>query len=519
MSRVSVSLRIVAVAVAGLVCVPPLVVLAVQSLATQTLGDIPPARLLELLGGTAALMAIVVGGTLILGTLTALITTRTTLPGRNVYSVLLMAPLVLPAYVLALALLGMGGGQGILTHLLALVGLGPAPVAQGLWAAALCLILSHLPIVHALLATSLNRLDPALEESARLLGDGTATVLWRVVLPQLRTPMALGACLVALYVLSDFGAVSILRYDTFTRAVYSQFRGRVDLAPAFALCGVLVAMAAIVIVVQIVLRGKPTPAATARHPFLLHLSFRARVGASILLGSVILAGLVLPVVTLVTWAVRGLIAGAQPGPVLLEATNTLQLAIVAAGVTTALAVPIALASYRGTSVLGRIAETLPWITHSLPHLAMGLAFLVVSLALPSAFYQSTWVLLLAYAAISLPLAVGALQIGLRQIDPRLLEVSRTLGAGAGSTAMRVVLPLVWRAGATGALLVAVTVLHELPATLLLRPTGTETLAIRLWGAVIEGQYTTGSIAAILLVAIGIPLIAGHHRAILRAGAR
>ncbi|MGV8858516.1 ABC transporter permease [Rhodoglobus sp.] len=507
---------ILAVTIAAVLCVPPLVVLLVEALTAGSASGIPAARLLELLSGTGLLIAIVTACTVVLGTVTAVIVTRTNLPGRRVFSFLVMLPLALPAYLLALAFVGLGGGGGLASQLSALIGWGAAPVAQGLSAAALCLTISSLPIVHALVVTALNRLDPALEESARLVGDSPARVFVRVILPQLRTPLATAACIVSLYTLSDFGAVSVLRYDTFTRAVYSQFRGGVDLAPAFALSGVLISMAAVFIVLQAILSGVPMPVASrGRPPLTLRLSGVTKAASFTVLGSVVLLSLVAPLGTLGFWAVRGIMAGVRPGPILSEASNTLLLALTAAAVTTVLAIPIALSSYRGASRLGRIAETLPWFTHSLPHLAIGLGFLVVSLALPPILYQSTMMLILVYVAIFLPIAVGAQQVALRQIDPRLFEVSRTLGYGRWSTGLRVGVPLVWRAAMTGALLVAVLVSQELPATLLLRPTGTETLAIRVWGAVTEGQLTTGSIAAILLVVLSVPLVAAHHRATLR----
>lgn len=509
-------IAILAVLIAAGLCLPPLVVLLVESVTAGTETGIPTSRLLELLSGTVQLIGVVTTGAVVLGTTTALLVSRTNLSGRRVFSFLVMVPLALPAYLLALSFVGMGGGSGLVTQLLALIGLGPAPIAQGLWAAALCLVASNLPIVHALVVTALNRLDPALEESARLAGDPPIRVFFRVILPQLRTPLATAACIVSLYTLSDFGAVSVLRYDTFTRAVYSQFRGGVDLAPAFALSGVLISMATVLIVLQAILSGRPVPVASrARPPLALRLSLPGRVGASAVLWAVVVVSLIAPLVTLTVWAVRGILSGVQPGPIIDETVNTLQLALVAAAITTLIAIPIALSSYKGVSRLGRIAETLTWITHSLPHLAVGLGFLVVSLALPSVFYQSSTLLILVYAAIFLPVAVGAQQLALRQIDPRLFEVSRTLGYGRWPTGRRVGVALVWRAAMTGALLVAVLVSQELPATLLLRPTGTETLAIRVWGAVSEGQLTTGSIAAILLVALSVPLVAGHHRATLR----
>ena len=233
------------------------------------------------------------------------------------------------------------------------------------------------------------------------------------------------------------------------------------------------------------------------------------------LGIVVLASSLLPIATLATWALNGLASGAQPGPVLVEAGNALLYALLASVVTTLLALPIALAARR-RSRFGRVVEGVPWVTHALPHLAVGLAILVLSLALPAALYQSTTTLVLAYAVLFLPLSVGAMSTALRRVDGRLLDASRTLGRSDASTLVRVVLPLVRPAALTGAVLVFFAAFHELPVTLLLRPTGTETLAVRLWGAMVEGQYTTASIAALLMVAISVPLLALHARVAARA---
>lgn len=505
----------VAVAVVAVVSVPPLVVLAVQGVLGREARTVPPERLLELLGNTLVLAGLVVALSLLIGTTTAIILQRCALRGARVWATLITVPLVLPAYVVAVALSGMLGGAGTLTQWLSPFGVERLPPAAGLWAATACLTIVGIPIVHTLVSGALARLDPALEESARLLGDRPARVFARVILPHLRGTLALGACVIALYVISDFGAVSMLRYDTFTRAVYAQFRGRVDLAPAFALCSILVLVAAVFIVGQAVLRGgEHAGAPHARPPTPRRPSARARIAAVVLLGGIVTVSTMLPIATLAAWAARGLSLGAQPGPVLAEAGNALLFAVLASVATTALALPIALAARRRTP-FGRVVEAVPWVTHSLPHLAVGLAILVLSVLGPAVLYQSTATLVAAYAVLFLPLAIAPMSVALRRIDERLLDASRALGRSDAATLVRVVLPLVRPAALTGAVLVFFAAFHELPVTLLLRPTGAETLSVRLWGAMVEGQYTTASIAALLMVAISVPLLALHARASVR----
>jgi len=509
------AIAVVAAAIVAVLCLPPLAVLAVQAHLGRAATTVDAGRLLELLGNTLLLAGLVVAASLLIGTLTAVITQRSSLAGRRVWSTLVTVPLVLPAYVVAVALTGMWGGDGVLSQWLAPWGVERLPPAAGLWAATACLATVGIPVVHALVAGALQRIDPAMEDGARLLGDPPWRVFVRVTVPQLRGTLAVAACLVALYTISDFGAVSMLRYDTFTRAVYAQFRGRVDLAPAFALCAVLVAVAGIFVVALVILRrrdGALRPHARAAAPRTW--SRRARAASVVFLGAVVTLSSVLPIVTLATWAARGLANGAEPGPVIAEAVNTIGYALAAGLVTTLLALPVALAARRGTR-FGQVVESTPWVVHSLPHLAIGLAILVLSVRGPAALYQSPTTLVLAYAAVFLPLAVGPILTALRRVDDRLLDVSRSLGRSDGVTVVRVLLPLARPSALTGATLVFFAAFHELPVTLLLRPTGSETLAVRVWGAMVEGQYTTASIAALLMVAISLPLLALHARATVR----
>ncbi|MDN3495403.1 iron ABC transporter permease [Planococcus sp. APC 4015] len=506
---------VLAALIVALTSIPPLVVLGVQGVLGRNAQTVGSERLLQLLGNTLVLAGLVVAFSLLIGTTTAIITQRSDLRGRRTWSTLITVPLVLPAYVVAVALSGMLGGAGTLTEWFAPLGVDRLPPATGLWAATACLTIVGVPIVHTLVSAALGRLDPALEESARLLGDRPVRAFARVILPHLRSTLALAACVIALYAISDFGAVSILRYDTFTRAVYAQFRGRVDLAPAFALCAVLVLVAAVFIVGQSVLRGREPAASLHARPAEPH-RWRAgaRVSATALLGAVVTLSSILPIATLVSWAVRGLCAGVEPGPVLAEAGNALMYGVLAGLATTVLAFPIALAARRRT-LFGRVLEAVPWITHSLPHLAVALAILVLAILGPAALYQSTAMLVIAYVVLFLPLAIAPLSLSLRRIDERLLEASRALGRSDAVTLALVVLPLMRPAALTSAILVFFAAFHELPATLLLRPTGAETLAVRLWGAMVEGQYTTASIAALLMVVISVPLLALHARATVR----
>src|SRR5690554_39639 len=471
-------------------------------------GGIPASRLVELFGSTARLVVAVTLTTSVLGTATAWLTTRTDLRGARLWSTLLTLPLVVPSYVGALAFLGLSGNQGLLSRLLAAVGLGPLPVFSGFWAAWAALSLWNFSYVHLLAVPALRRMDPALEEAARGLGASRWRTFLTVVLPQLRPALLSGMLLVGLYTLSDFGAVSLLRYETFTRAIYTQFRGRLDVTPALFLSGVLVIVALVVVWAEQRARGRAALYATrpARRPAEVSLTGWRRALGYGFLGTVVTGSLVLPMATLGWWAGRGLSLGNTVDSVLPEMLRSASVTGVAAVATVVAALPLAILTVRHANRRTRILESVAWSTYSLPHLAVGLGFLVLAIRFLPALYQTLALLVIAYVAMFLPQALSAAQTGLRQVGPSLEEASRGLGVGPLGTLGRVTIPLLGRSLVAGGALVFLTVMKELPATLLLRPTGFETLAVHIWSASSELFYTEASIAALVLVAISaIPL--------------
>jgi iron(III) transport system permease protein len=466
-------------------------------------GGIPLTRLVELLGSTALLVVSVTVTASVLGIATAWLTTRTDLGGRGVWSTLVTLPLVIPSYVGALAMLGSSGNGGLMTRLVETVGLPPLPVFRGFWAAWGALTLWNFTYVHLLAVPALRRMDPALEEAARGLGAGRWRTLRSVVLPQLRPALLSGGLLVGLYVLSDFGAVSLLQYETFTRAIYTQFRGRLDVTPALFLSGVLVIVALGVVWAEQRSRGRAALHShrAPRRPEIVHLHGLRRLTAYGFLSAVVVASLVLPLMTLGWWTARGLSLGNVVDSVLPEMLRSMSVAGLAAVVTAVAALPLAILTVRHSSRASRWLESIAWSTYSLPHLAVGLGFLVLAVRFLPAIYQTVTLLVVAYVAMFLPHALASAQAGLRQIGPNLEAASRSLGAGPGRTLWQITVPLLYRSLLAGGALVFLTVMKELPATLLLRPTGFETLAVRIWSASSELFYTEASVAALVLVAI------------------
>ncbi len=471
-------------------------------------GGFTAARLLELLASTVLLAATVTLTTLVLGLTTAWLTTRTDLPGRRAWSVMAALPLVIPSYVGALALLGASGNQGLITEALRAVGLDGVPSFTGFWAAWAALSLWNYPFVHLLTVPALRRLDPAVEEAAQGLGAGRLRTVATVVVPQLKPALTGASLLVALYVMSDFGAVSLLRYETFTRAIYTQVRGRLTLTPALFLSGVLVMIALVLVIAEqrsrrrvVGLAGRPPrrqrPVALGTGGKVFGLGFFA---------ALVTASLGIPLVTLSWWAFRGGSLGNEATVIWQELVNTLGVAGGGAVLTAIAAIPVAVLAVRHPGRTGRGVEAMAWSAYSLPHIAVGLAFLVLAVRYLPAVYQSIPLLLTAYVALFLPLALASTETGLGQVPTSLEEASRSLGMGPWRTLRLVTGPMIWRAVLAGGVLVFLSAMKELPATLLLRPTGFETLAIDIWSASSELFYTRASVAALVLVGLSaVPL--------------
>jgi iron(III) transport system permease protein len=309
--------------------------------------------------------------------------------------------------------------------------------------------------------------------------------------------------LVALYALADFGAVSLLGYDTFTRAIFLQYAGRVDRRPATLLAAILMLMAFAILILE----RSTRPARSERKgrvvkpARLLSLSGRGRFGALTFLTGLVAITVVVPVAVLGSWWIRGTTAGRETVAVWAEMGRSISVSIGAAVLVAALAIPIALLVTRYRSRLGEMLEAAAWTVSALPHLTVGLAILAVGVTLLLPLYQTLPLLFVAYVTMFLPQALGPTEVALRQVSPNLEEASRSLGQPAMTTFRRITLPLIGKGVAIGGGLVFLTTMKELPATLLLRPTEFETLAVRIWSTTSEGFYTRAAFASLVLIMI------------------
>lgn len=486
----------------------PLVYLVIRALGAESdvLGFLLRPRTVGAVAGTLALGVLVGIGSVALGVPIAWLTTRTDLPGRRIWAILTLVPLALPSYVVGFAFLAFFGPRGTLQGMLAPFGVEQLPSIGGLFGAALVLTLVSFPYVALATRAALLRLDPSVEESARLLGDRRLTVFRRVTLPVLLPAIAAGALLAVLYALSDFGAVSLLQFDSLSRAIYLQYGASFDRSLAAVLALVLVAMTVAITWGEARLRARAGVYATSsgrRPPSVVHLH-RWRWPSLMFLTLVVGLALLIPVGTVGWWLVRGLAQGEPLRLVVDVAVDTFLVGAGGAVLAVALSVPVALLAARYRSRRSRFVETAAYAGYALPGIVVALAMVFLATRTLPFLYQTLALLVAVYAVRFMPQAVGGLRSSLGTAGPRLEEAGRTLGDGPVRAFAMLTVPYLRPALVGGAALVFLTVVKELPLALLLAPIGFDTLATEIWDAASSGFYAraAGPAALLLVVSMG-----------------
>jgi iron(III) transport system permease protein len=463
-------------------------------------------RTLAVLGRSVMLAAVVTAASVAVAVPLAWLTVRTDLPGRRAWAILAALPLVIPSYVGGFVLVSMFGPKGFVQEFLSPLGVERLPEIYGLPGAVLALTLFSYPYVFLTVRGALRGTDPALEEASRSLGSGGWATFFRVTLPQLRPAIVAGALLVALYSLSDFGAVSLLQFDSFSREIYTQYRSAFDRTPAAILALMLVALTAAILALETRFRGR------ARYHRSTAGSVRPRAGSIVALGRwrwpallfcgvVVLLALVVPIGVLVFWLARGLAAGEPLRLLWGAAFNSVYVSALAAGVAALAAVPVAILAVRHPGRVAGFVERLSYLGYALPGIVLALALVFFGANFAPALYGTLALLVFAYAVHFLPQAVGATRSALLQVRPSVEEAARGLGRGPAEVVTTVTAPLASSGILAGAALVFLTTMKELPATLLLSPLGFDTLATSIWTATSEAFYARAAAPALLLIAV------------------
>lgn len=468
-------------------------------------------RIPELLSNTIWLSASVACLTLVLGVSTAWLVTRVDFPGRRIWEGALILPLAMPTYVLAYIysyLLGFGGPVEHVWQWIA----GPQSrifSPHSYTGATLVMTLDTFPFVYLLSRSALLNMNVSFEEVARASGISRIKTLWLVTLPLMRPSIVAGLALVILYVVSDFGAVSLLRYQTLTYAVFQQMTGRSDNTAASVLSLLLVGLALLFLITERWFRHRSRFYQTTGRYRIPQRHQYGWLGTSLVTGYLALvvgAAFALPAYLLVAWSFSPEAQATVDSRFFAFLWNSGFLAACAATGGVLIGLPLAYMASRRPTWLNLGCLQAAYAGYVLPGPVAALAVLVLCLNLTPFLYGSVLVLIVAYIIHFLPAGLQSLEPALQQITPNLEEVARTLGLGVRETWQRVTLPLMRNGFVVAWVLMFLQTMKELPATLLLRPVGFDTLAIRVWMEASEEYYQLAAPSALLIVLLGLPTL-------------
>ena len=481
----------------------PLLYLIIRAVDAAGLDLLMRPTVVETLGRTLLLVAAVTAASVAIAVPLAWLTVRTDLPFRRFWGVVTVLPLVVPTHVGGFIVVVALGPRGMLQGILeTLFGVERLPEIYGFPGAMLTLTLLSYPYVVFPVRAALWRIDPALEETSQGLGLSARTTFLRVTLPLLRPAVFAGGLLVALYTLSDFGAVSLLNYETFTWSIFLQYESALDRSLAAFLSLVLVVVALGIVSLEALSRGRSKyyrSTGGAVRPVLQVKLGAWRWPAFALCASVGLLAIAAPMGILGYWAVRGVLAG-EPLLLLWEAArNSMYVSGLAALVCIAAALPVAILAARHPGWMTSVVERMTYIGFALPGVVIALALVFFGANYATPLYQTHVLLALAYLVLFLPAGLGATRASLLQVSPAMEEAARGLGSSPFKVFMSVTAPLVRPGMLAGAALVFLLTMKELPATLILAPIGFDTLATSIWSAASEAFFAQAAMPALFLI--------------------
>lgn len=476
------------------------------------------ADLLGLLGSERTLaplwrtikLAVAVSATAsIIGTGLAWLTMRTDLAFRRVWRTLLPLPLVFPTFIGAAAFIRTLNPGGLANGLFQAFGFDQSPELRGFTGAWFVLTLFTYPYVYLPVAARLQRLPGSLEESARVLGDTATQTFRRIVLPQIWGAVAAGTLLVFLYTISDFGAVQLMRYDTLTRAIETNYLAQPPVA--FALSLLLLILAVVVVGSERAVGRRTAAPATSRSTRpVIHPLGRWSLPAQLAAVLVALFGVGAPMVALTDWAADGLLRASRSGrPLAIDrekvveaARNTLESSSLAALAAVAAVLPIAFLVGRYRSRVGTLSHAVVIATFALPGILIALALRFWTLRSGFAgdwFSDSKALLIFAYVVRFGSLAMGITLVAVQTVPDRFHDVGATLGASRLRRLRTIDLPLMAPGLFAAIGLVLLSTMKELPISLIIAPLGYPTLTTRIFGSFEDAFVAEAGIMAVVLV--------------------
>jgi iron(III) transport system permease protein len=461
-----------------------LVIRAAEKPASEMADLIFRSRTLEILATTAIILVAVVLINVLLGTLIASGIHFVRLPYAHLLIIPMILPLAIPSYVFTYTWIAL------------------VPDLSGIFGAIFILVLTTLPYMMLSVVIALRRLDSGLIEVARTLGLSKLSILLRVVIPQIKGAISAGSLLSGLYVLSDFGAVSLLNVTTLTVSIQNLFKSTYDRSGAAIMALLLVAASTVFIAMESGLKRRQSTESATRRTGTKHLRISnptAKISLLVLVSGYTAVGVLAPVCVLLS----RFFSNSSPiewSELFSAALSTVTMAGLGAVLALLFSIPVGMLVAQGNTRLALFSEKAVLITHALPGVVIGLALVSLGSKL-GPLYQSVGLLAFAYAILFLAKSVAAMSHSLQLVAPSVKEAAATLGKNRSEIARTVTFPIAFPSIALGTLLVFLTAMKELPATLMLRPIGMETLATQVWSYAAVSKFNEAAPYALLLIII------------------
>ncbi|HEX7935697.1 MAG TPA: ABC transporter permease subunit, partial [Paraburkholderia sp.] len=347
--------------------------------------------------------------------------------------------------------------------------------------------------------------------SARALGCGRWATFARVVLPQLRPALLGGMLLVALGVLSEFGAFQMLRFRTFTTEIFAEYRTSFDNSGASLLASLLILLCLVCLAFEFRVRGRARYERVDRGARRAALRYELGVWRWVIVAGFAASAVItlgVPLGMIGFWLTQEGAAAVTPAEVspelLFNATmSSVGFGLAAAALTTLLVLPLAFLLVRYPGRLATVFERTVFLAQGVPGLVVALAIVSLAVRALQPLYQGVTLLVIAYAILFMPLALVSVRAALMQSQPRLEDTARALGLNAAQTFVRVLLPLAAPGLGAAATMVFISVATELNATLLLSPIDTRTLATQVWSDTSTLAFAAAAPYAALLTGISL----------------
>ncbi len=466
-------------------------------------------------------------GVVILGVSLAWLTARCEFPGRKWFDWLLMLPMAMPAYVLAFVAIGLLDFSGpVQTALRTWFGTSNIwfPEIRSTGGLITVMVIAFYPYVYMMARTAFITQGRSTLEAARMLGASSYGIFWRIALPMARPAIAAGTTLALMETLADFGTVATFNFDTFTTAIYKAWFGFFSLQAASQLASILLLLVFVSLMLEKSSRRKSKYHDSMRsgEPPRLHLSGWRGWTVSGLLALLFLIAFLAPFIQLCLWSFQVVTTDFDERYLGLLA-HTLLLGVLAAMVTVIAGMVLSFARRFQPDRTTLVTTSLATLGYALPGSVLAVGIMVaasgfdnginnlfesIGLNMPGQIFGgSLLALVLAYVIRFMAVAFGPIETVLSRIRPSLPEAARSLGATSSQTLKAIYLPLLRPGLMTGLLLVMVDTMKEMPATLLMRPFGWDTLAVRIYEMTSEGEWERAALPAITLVFAGlIPVV-------------